>query len=162
MNLSLREPWLNIHMPGCNTEPLGISSRSYLPPLLNVYGMKTCARVHTCTCVQHSEHMWRHVRCLLYSPPPPLLSFKEKALCWSASTAGMGRHCSRSLRGGQSQEDRAVGPSSEQLQVQSAKSLPYTGGEYTLPSSGLPGGHLKCVTHGWNYSCLLFFQEVTQ
>lgn len=49
------------------------------------------------------EHMWRpevNVRCLLYSPPPPLLSFKEKALRWSASTAGTGRHCSRSLRGG--------------------------------------------------------------
>lgn len=92
-------------MPGCNTEPLGISSRSYLPPLLNVYGMKTCTHVHTCTCVQHSEHMWRpevNARCLLYSPPLPLLSFKEKALRWSASTAGMERHCSRSLRGGQS------------------------------------------------------------
>lgn len=111
-------------MPGCNTEPLGISSRSYLPPLLNVYGMKTCAHIHTCTCVQHSEHMWRpevNVRCLLYSPPPLLPSFKKKALPWSASTAGMERHCSRRLRGGQSQEDRAVGPSSEQLQVVSQK-----------------------------------------
>lgn len=155
-------------MPGCNTEPLGISSRSYLPCLLNVCGMKTCTHVHTCTCVQHSEHMWRpevNVRCLsgVFSMALHPRSFPLKRKLCAGLQAQLARETlQQKSQGRQSQEDRAVGPSSEQLQVQPAKSLPYTGGEHTLPSSGLPGGHLKCVTHGWIYSCLLFFQEVTQ
>lgn len=126
-------------MPGCNTEPLGISSRSYLPPLLKVYGMKTRTHVHTCTCVQHSEHMWRpevNVRCLLYSPPPPLLSFKEKALRWSASTAGTGRRCSRSLRGGRVRRTEQWDPAVSSCRYGQPKASHTLGESILFPAQG--------------------------
>lgn len=116
--------------------------------------MCTCTHMHLCAA------LWAHVEiCMsgVFSTALHLRSFplKRKLCTGLQAQLAWGDTVAEVSGGRQSQEDRAVGPSSEQLQVQSVKSLPYTGGEHTLPSLGLPGGHLKCVTHGWNYSCLL-------
>lgn len=150
-------------MPGPNTEPLKISSISYLP-----LPFKYSQYVYVCTCT----HALVYRTLSTCGGQWSMSGVFSTALCLpcpfplrKSSAAGPPAQLAREDTVVEvSRESRVMrteqrDPAEDNYRYSASLEPPIhtLGREHTLPSSVLLGAHLKCVTHGW--TTLAFFSS---